>query len=288
MAGNEETKRGDSAGSKPAPAAPTASRPGHSRPGHGLLADRRGLVVGVANHRSIAWGIAQRAHHEGAELAFTFQGEALERRVRPLAEEVGSGIVLPLDVTDDGQLDAAFEAVGERWGRLDFLVHSVAYAEREDLAGRTVDTSRAGFLKAMEISAYSLLSLSRRAESLMPDGGSIIAMTYYGSQKAVPNYNVMGIAKAALEAAVRYLATDLGPAGIRVNGISAGPIKTLAASGVSGLRGMLGTAAERAPLRRNITIEEVGDAAVYLLSDLSASVTGEIHYVDAGLNITAW
>jgi enoyl-[acyl-carrier protein] reductase I len=266
----------------------TETKDAGSRVGSGLLRGCRGLVVGVANHRSIAWGIAERAHREGAELAFTFQGEALERRVRPLAEQIGSDVLLPLDVTDEDQTTAVFDTLGERWGGLDFLVHSVAWAERDDLAGRTVDTSRAGFLKAMEVSAYSLLSLARQAEPLMKERGSVLTMSYYGSQKAVPNYNVMGIAKAALEASVRYLAADLGPAGIRVNAISAGPIKTLAAAGVSGLRTMLSAAAERAPLKRNITIEEVGGAAVYLLSDLSAAVTGEIHYVDAGFNITAW
>jgi enoyl-[acyl-carrier protein] reductase I len=259
-----------------------------SLPPSPLLAGRRGLVVGVANERSIAWGIARNARAAGAELAFTFQGEALERRVRPLAAEAGSSIVEPLDVTQPAEVDAVFARLREEWGRLDFLVHSVAYAERADLQGRTVDTSREGFLKALEISAYSLIALSRAAEPLLTSGGSILTLTYYGAVKAVPNYNVMGIAKAALEASVRYLALDLGPAGIRVNGISAGPIKTLAAAGVSGLRSMLGEAAERAALRRNVSIDDVGKAATYLLSDLSAGVTGEIHYVDAGLSIRAW
>ena len=253
----------------------------------GLLAGKKGLIVGVANHRSIAWGIARQAHLQGAELAFTFQGEALERRVRPLAAEVGSELVVPLDVTRPQELDDTFAALHSSWGKLDFLVHSVAWAERDDLAGRTVDTSREGFLKSMEISAYSLLALTRRAEKLMSDGGSVLALTYYGSVKSLPNYNVMGIAKAALEASVRYLALDLGEQEIRVNAISAGPIKTLAASGVSGLRGMMAQAAERAPLRRNVDIDDVGRAAVYLLSDLSSGVTGEIHYVDAGFSTTA-
>jgi enoyl-[acyl-carrier protein] reductase I len=253
----------------------------------GLLAGKRGLVVGVANHRSIAWGIARQAHLAGAELAFTFQGEALERRVRPLAESVGASLVLPLDVTRDDELEAVFDAIGEKWGKLDFLVHSIAWADREDLKGRTVDTSRDGFLKAMEISAYSLLSLTRGAEPLMSEGGSVLAMSYYGSIKSLPSYNVMGIAKAALEAGVRYLALDLGAQAIRVNAISAGPIKTLAASGVSGMRGMLDSAAERAPLRRNIDTDDVGKAGVYLLSDFSSGVTGEIHYVDAGFSTTA-
>ena len=254
----------------------------------GLLRGRRGLVVGIANHRSIAWGIARHAARQGASLAFTFQGEALERRVRPLAEQAGAELVEPLDVTDGDQLATVVERLRSEWGGLDFVVHSIAFADREDLAGRTIDTSRQGFLKALDISAYSLIALCHALEPLLNDGGSVLAMTYQGSVKAVPNYNVMGIAKAALEASIRYLALDLGPRGIRVNGISAGPIKTLAASGVSGLRGMLGQAAERAPLKRNIDIDDVGGAGVYLLSDLSRAVTGEIHYVDAGLNITAW
>ena len=255
--------------------------------GAGLLQGKRGLVVGVANERSLAWGIAKRAAAAGAQLAFTYQGEALLKRVTPLAESVGSQTVVPMDVTDEGQVDRAIAQVGEALGRLDFLVHSIAYADREDLKGRTVDTSRDGFLKAMEISAYSLLLLARKAEPLMSDGGSILALTYYGSEKVVPNYNVMGIAKAALEAAIRYAAADLGGQGIRVNGISAGPIKTLASSGVSGLRGMLADAAERAPLRRNVDTDDVGAAGLYLLSSLSKGVTGEIHYVDAGFNVTA-
>lgn len=253
----------------------------------GLLSDKRGLVVGVANHRSLAWGIARQARLQGAELAFTYQGEALEKRVRPLAESVDADLVLPLDVTRTDEIEAVFETLSGAWNRLDFLVHSVAWADREDLSGRTVDTSREGFLKALEISAYSLLALARRAEPLMSEGGSLLTLTYYGSLKALPNYNVMGIAKAALEAAVRYLALDLGGGGIRVNAISAGPIKTLAAAGVSGLRGMLESAAQRAPLRRNVDTDDVGKAAVYLLSDLASGVTGEIHYVDAGFNTTA-
>ena len=265
---------------------PADSSPGTPASG-GLLAGRRGLIVGVANKRSLAWGIAQRAHREGAELALTFQGDALERRVRPLAESIGSAIVEPLDVTDDAQIEATFATLAERWGRLDFLVHSVAFANREDLLGRTVDTSRAGFATALDISCYSLIALTRAAEPLMTDGGSVIAMTYYGATKATPNYNVMGIAKAALEAAIRYLAVDLGPKNIRVHGISAGPVRTLAASGVSGMRSMLKAMPERAPLGRNITVDDVGATAAYLLSDLSAGTTGGIHFVDAGFNITA-
>jgi enoyl-[acyl-carrier protein] reductase I len=262
----------------------TEARQERARP---LLSGKRGLIVGVANERSIAWGIARRAAEAGAHLAFTFQGEALERRVRPLAESVDSPLILPLDVTNQGQIEAAFASISEQWGRLDFLVHSVAWADRSDLTGRTVDTSRDGFLKALEISVYSFLALTRKAETLMNEGGSILTLTYYGSVKAVPNYNVMGIAKAALEAAVRYLSLDLGEKGIRVNAISAGPIKTLAASGVSGMRDLLGAAADRAPLRRNVSTHDVGGASLYLLSDLSAGVTGEVHYVDAGFSITA-
>ncbi|MCY3969988.1 MAG: enoyl-ACP reductase FabI [Acidobacteria bacterium] len=265
---------------------PADSSPGSPASG-GLLTGRRGLIVGVANKRSLAWGIARRAHREGAKLAFTFQGDALERRVRPLAESIGSAIVEPLDVTDDAQIEATFATVAERWGHLDFLVHSVAFANREDLLGRTVDTSRAGFATALDISCYSLIALTRAAEPLMTDGGSVIAMTYYGATKATPNYNVMGIAKAALEASIRYLAVDLGPKNIRVHGISAGPVRTLAASGVSGMRGMLKAMPERAPLGRNITVDDVGATAAYLLSDLSAGTTGGIHFVDAGFNITA-
>ncbi len=255
------------------------------RKADGLLAGKKGLIVGVANHRSIAWGIARRAWAEGADLAFTYLGDALEKRVRPLADSLGSEIIVPLDVCNPDDIAATFAAIEERWGKLDFLVHSIAWADGEDLKGRTVDTSREGFLRAMEISAYSLLALAKPAEKLMTDGGSILALTYHGSVKAVPNYNVMGIAKAALEASVRYLAVDLGSEGIRVNAISAGPIKTLAASGVSGMRGMLQTFAERSPLRKNTDTEEVGASAAYLLSDLSKGVTGEIHYVDAGFNI---
>ncbi|MEE2776832.1 MAG: enoyl-ACP reductase FabI [Acidobacteriota bacterium] len=253
-----------------------------------MLAGKKGLIVGVANHRSIAWGIARHSHAAGAELAFTFQSEALEKRVRPLADGIGSDIVLPLDVTYENQVDAVFGEIRERWGKLDFLVHSIAWAPREALRGRTVDTTRDGFLQALEISAYSLIALTRAAEPLMTDGGSILALTYYGSVKTAPNYNVMGIAKAALEAGVRYLAADLGGSGIRVNAISAGAIKTLAASGVSGFRDMLGGYAERAPLRRNVSTDDVGKAGAYLLSDLSSGVTGEIHYVDAGFSITAF
>ena len=268
--------------------APSEIHPPLPAPGLGLLRGKKGLVIGVANHRSIAWGVAQNAAAEGAELGFTYQGEALEKRVRPLAAKVGSDFIEPLDVTDESQIAAVFERARTDWGHLDFLVHSVAYADRSDLKGRTIDTSRDGFLKALEISAYSLISLARAAEPLLRPGGSIIAMSYYGAIKVAPNYNVMGISKAALESAVRYLAADLGESGVRVNAISAGPIKTLAASGVSGLRDLLSSAAERSAIKRNVTTDDVGKAAVYLLSDLSSGVTGEIHYVDGGLSNSAY
>lgn len=252
-----------------------------------LMAGKRVLVFGVANDRSIAWGISQAFHQAGAKLAFTFLNEALDKRVRPLAESVDAELILPCDATNDEQVEAAFKAVEEKWGGLDVLVHSIAFANREDLEGRFVDTSRDGFLTALDVSAYTLVKLSRAAEPLMKaaGGGSIVTMTYYGAEKVVPNYNVMGVAKAALEASVRYLAWDLGAHGIRVNAISAGPIKTLAASGVRGLRGMIGEMAEKAPLRRNVTQEDVGRAALFLCSDLGAGVTGETVYVDAGYNI---
>lgn len=256
--------------------------------GTDLLKGKKGLIVGVANDRSIAWGIARRAAAAGAELAFTYQGDVLLKRVKPLAASVGSKLLTPMDVTDDDQMEAAFDYVRTHLGSLDFLVHCVAYADRDDLAGRTIDTSRAGFLKTMEISAYSLLALARHAESCLNEDASVLALTYLGAMKMVPNYNVMGIAKAALESSIRYLAVDLGDRGIRVNGISAGPIKTLASSGVSGMRILLAGAAERSPLNRNVSIDDVGAAALYLLSPLSRGVTGEIHYVDAGFSMTVW
>lgn len=250
-----------------------------------LLAGKRALVFGVANERSIAWGISEALHGAGARLGFTYQGDALERRVRPLAEGIGADLIVPCDVTNEEEVKAVFRQAAETWGGIDILIHAVAFANREDLDGRFVDTSREGFLKALDISAYSLVALAREAEPLMKDGGSIVTLSYYGAEKVVPNYNVMGVAKAALEASVRYLANDLGPAGIRVNAISAGPIKTLAASGIRGFRGILGVAEERAPLRRNVTQREVGHTALYLCSEWGAGVTGETIYVDAGLNI---
>lgn len=252
----------------------------------GLMEGKRVLVFGVANERSIAWGITQAMQEQGARFAFTFAGEAFEKRVRPLAETVNTDLVMQCDVTNDAEVDEVFRQVAEKWGGIDVLIHSVAYANREDLDGRFVDTSRDGFLMAMEVSAYSLVSLARRAAPLLaPSNGSILTLSYYGAVKVVTNYNVMGVAKAALEACIRYLAADLGPDGIRVNGISAGPIKTLAASGVKGFKGLLGAVEEKTPLRRNVTTGDVGGAALFLCSDLAHGVTGEIMYVDAGYNI---
>jgi enoyl-[acyl-carrier protein] reductase I len=253
---------------------------------HSLFEGKRVLVFGLANERSIAWGITQALHAAGAEFAFTYAGEVFEKRVRPLADSIGARIVVPCDVTDDAQVDAAFAAVAEHWDGLDVLIHSVAFANPEDLDGRFVDTSRAGFLTALDISAYSLVLLARKAAPLLSARrGNVVTLTYYGAEKVVQNYNVMGVAKAALEASVRYLAADLGPDGIRVNAISAGPIKTLAASGVRGFRGILGQVQERAPLRRNVTQGDVGNAAVFLCSDLAAGVTGEVVHVDSGFSI---
>lgn len=250
------------------------------------MAGKRVLVFGVANERSIAWGISQALHAAGAKLGFTFLNEALERRVRPLAERVGSDLVLPCDATDEEQVAQVFRQVEEQWGGLDVLIHSIAFANREDLEGRFVDTGREGFLTAMEVSAYTLVSLSRAAAPLLREsGGNILTMSYYGAEKVIPHYNVMGVAKAALEASVRYLAADLGPDGIRVNAISAGPIKTLAASGIRGFKSMLDIAEERAPLRRSVTTADVGHAAVFLCSEMGAGVTGETLYVDAGYQI---
>jgi enoyl-[acyl-carrier protein] reductase I len=251
-----------------------------------LLEGKRVLVLGVANERSIAWGISEAFHQHGAKLGFTFVGESLERRVRPLAESVGSDLVLPCDVADDAQIKQVFEEVRAKWGGLDVVVHSVAFANREDLEGRFVDTSRAGFQLALNISAYSLVAVAREAAPLLAESkGNIVTMTYYGSEKVVQNYNVMGVAKAALEASVRYLAADLGPQGIRVNAISAGPIKTLAASGIKGFKGILGYVAEKAPLRRSVGVEDVAGAALFLCSDLGNGVTGDIVFVDSGYSI---
>jgi enoyl-[acyl-carrier protein] reductase I len=251
----------------------------------GFLEGKRGIIFGVANDKSIAWGIARALRDAGAELAFTYLNEALEKRVRPLAESLGSSLVLPCDVQKDSDIQAVFDELEKTWGKLDFVVHSVAFAHRDDLKRPFSQTSRDGFSLAMDISAYSLLPISRYAAPLMKEGGSIVTMSYLGAQKAVPNYNVMGVAKAALEASVRYLAAELGPEGIRVNAISAGPIKTLAASGIGQFKEKLKLMDDFAPLRRTVTQEEVGKSALYLVSDLSSGVTGEVHFVDGGFNV---
>jgi enoyl-[acyl-carrier protein] reductase I len=251
----------------------------------GLLEGKTGLIFGVANHRSIAWGIAQALHAEGCELGFSYAIPELEERVRPLAESVGAKLIMEADVSDDAAIERVFGAAKETYGTLDILVHSIAYARREDLEGRFLDTSREGFRLALDVSAYSLVALTRAAVPLMPNGGAIMTMTYYGSEKAMPNYNVMGVAKAALEASVRYLAADLGPQEIRVNAISAGPIKTLAASGVPGFGKWLHYSERVAPLRKLVTTEDIGRTAAWLLSDWAGSVTGQVIYVDAGWNI---
>lgn len=250
-----------------------------------IMAGKRGLVMGVANDRSIAWGIAAQAHAHGAELAFTYQGEALAKRVKPLAASVGSDIVLQCDVTDDASVDAVFTALEEKWGKIDFVIHAIAYADKEELKGRYVDTSREGFLRSLDISCFSFTAIAQRALPLMSEGGSLLTLTYYGAEQVMPHYNVMGVAKAALESSVRYLAADLGPQGIRVNAISAGPIKTLAASGIGDFRHILKWNEYNSPLRRNVSIEQVGGAGLYLLSDLSSGVTGEIHHVDSGYHV---
>ncbi len=250
-----------------------------------LMAGRRGLVMGVANDRSIAWGIARACAAQGAELAFTYQGEALEKRVRPLAESVGSHLVLPCDVTDDASADAVFETLRREWGSLDFLVHAIAWSDKDQLKGHYVDTTRENFLRSLDISCYSFTALCRRAVAMMPNGGSLLTLTYLGAERVMPHYNVMGVAKAALEASVRYLAVDLGGRGIRVNAISAGPIKTLAASGIGDFRYILRWNQYNSPLKRNVTIDEVGGAGLYLLSDLGAGVTGEVHHVDCGYHV---
>jgi enoyl-[acyl-carrier protein] reductase I len=250
-----------------------------------LMAGRRGVVMGVANDRSIAWGIARAVAAQGAELCFTYQGEALEKRVRPLAEQAGSSLVLPCDVTDDASVDSVFERVKAEWGGLDFLVHAIGFADKQYLRGRYMDTPREAFLQAMDISVYSFVSVAQRAVPLMKPGGTLLTMSYLGAERVTPHYNVMGVAKAALEASVRYMAADLGKAGIRVNAISAGPIKTLAASGIGDFRYILKWNQYNAPMERNITIEDVGGAGVYLLSSLSSGVTGEVHHVDCGYHV---
>ncbi|ESR24739.1 enoyl-ACP reductase FabI [Lutibaculum baratangense] len=251
----------------------------------GLLAGKRGLILGVANNRSIAWGIAKAAADAGAELALTYQGDALRKRVEPLAQQLGGQVVGHCDVTDPSTLDAVFAEVERLWGRLDFVVHAIAFSDKSELDGRYLDTSEANFNKTMNVSCYSLTAVAQRAEKLMSDGGSILTLTYYGAEKVMPHYNVMGVAKAALEASVRYLAVDLGRQNIRVNAISAGPIKTLAASGIGDFRYILKWNEYNSPLKRVVTIDEVGQSALYLLSDMGRAVTGEVHHVDSGYHV---
>jgi enoyl-[acyl-carrier protein] reductase I len=248
----------------------------------GVMKGKKGLIMGVANDRSISWGIAKACAEAGAELAFTYQGESLERRVRPLAESIGSDFLMPCDVTDDSSVDAAFKAIKDKWGGLDFVVHGIAFSKKEELDGLYLDTTRSNFLNTMDISVYSFTSVAQRAVPLMNDGGSLLTLTYYGAEQVMPHYNVMGVAKAALEASVRYLASDVGKDGIRVNAISAGPIKTLAASGIGDFRFILKWNELNAPLKRNVTIEDVGRSGLYLLSDLGSGVTGEVLHVDSG------
>jgi enoyl-[acyl-carrier protein] reductase I len=253
----------------------------------GLMQGKRGLIMGVANNHSIAWGISKALSAQGAELAFTYQGDALGRRVKPLAAEVGSDVVLPCDVEDLASVDATFAAIKERWGKLDFVVHAIGFSDKNELKGLYADTTRDNFSRTMVISCFSFTEIAKRAAELMVDDGAMLTLTYGGSMRVIPNYNVMGIAKAALESSVRYLAADYGPKGIRVNAISAGPVRTLAGAGISDARAIYSWNQKNAPLRRTATIEDIGGSALYLLSDLSRGVTGEIHYVDAGYNITS-
>ena len=252
----------------------------------GLMEGKRGLIMGLANDKSLAWGIAKACAAQGAQLAFTYQGEALEKRVRPLAQQLGSDILIPCDVSDMDNLDAAFETLKSHWDSLDFVVHAIGFSDKSELRGKYVDTSLDNFLMTMNISAYSLVAVAKRAAAMMPEsGGSILTLTYYGAEKVIPHYNVMGVAKAALETSVQYLANDLGPDNIRVNAISAGPIKTLAASGIGDFRYILKWNELNSPLRRNVTIDDVGGSGLYFLSDLSSGVTGEVHHVDAGYHV---
>ena len=251
----------------------------------GLMKGRRGLVMGVANDHSIAWGIARELAKQEAELAFTYQGEAFGKRLEPLAASIGSSIMIPCDVEDIATVDNVFAVLKQKWGKIDFLVHSIGFSDRNELKGRYADTSRENFIRTMVISCFSFTEIAKRAALLMPEGGAMVTLTYGGSTRAMPNYNVMGVAKAALESSVRYLATDFGPHGIRVNAISAGPMRTLAGAGIGDARAMFNFQQNHAPLRRTVTLEEVGGAGLYLLSPLSGGVTGEIHYVDSGYNI---
>ena len=251
----------------------------------GLLRGKRGLILGVANNRSLAWGIAKACHGQGAELAFTYQGEAFKRRVEPLAQEVGGLVIGHCDVTEPATIDAAFATLAAKWGALDFLVHAIAFSDKDQLSGRYIDTTPDNFRNTMLVSCYSFTAVAQRAEKLMPGGGALLTLTYYGAEKWMPHYNVMGVAKAALEASVRYLAVDFGPSSIRVNAISAGPLRTLAGAGISHAREMFAFQQRHSPLRRGVTLDEIGGAALYLLSDLSTGVTGDIHFVDSGYNI---
>ncbi|WP_341858834.1 enoyl-ACP reductase FabI [Qipengyuania sp. GPGPB31] len=251
----------------------------------GLMAGKRGLIMGLANDKSLAWGIARQLAEHGAELAFSYQGEALKKRVGPLAEQVGSDFLIECDVSDMDTLDTAFDTLKSRWETIDFVVHAIGFSDKSELRGKYVDTSLDNFLMTMNISAYSLVAVAKRARAMMPEGGSILTLTYYGAEKVIPHYNVMGVAKAALESSVKYLANDLGPENIRVNAISAGPVKTLAASGIGDFRYILKWNELNSPLRRNITIDDVGGSGLYLLSDLSSGVTGETHHVDGGYHV---
>ena len=251
----------------------------------GLMAGKRGIIMGVANNRSIAWGIAKAIHSQGGEIALTYQGDALKKRVEPLAQEIGAFMAGHCDVSDEATVDEVFKNIENHWGKIDFFVHAIGFSDKDELTGRYIDTTPDNFTKTMQISVYSFTSAARRAEKLMTDGGSMLTLTYYGAEKVMPNYNVMGVAKAALEASVKYLAVDLGPKNIRVNAISAGPIKTLAASGIGDFRYILKWNEYNAPLRRTVTIEEVGDVGLYMLSDLSRSVTGEVHHADSGYHV---
>jgi enoyl-[acyl-carrier protein] reductase I len=251
----------------------------------GVMSGKRGLIMGVANERSIAWGIASKLAEQGAEIAFTFQGEALQKRVEPLAASIGSDLVLPCDVTDEASIDALFDALAEKWGKIDFVLHAIAYSDKEELKGQYVDTTRDNFQRTMDISVYSFTHVTRKAAAMMNDGGSLLTLTYYGAERVMPHYNVMGVAKAALEASVRYLAVDLGGRDIRVNGLSAGPMKTLASSGIGDFRYILKWNEYNSPLKRNVTLDDVGGAGLYLLSDLSSGVTGETHHVDCGYHV---
>ena len=253
----------------------------------GLMKGKRGLVMGVANDHSIAWGIARRLADQGAEMAFTYQGEAFGRRVKPLAEKVGASLVLPCDVEDSASVDTVFQTLGSEWGSLDFVVHAIGFSDKNELKGLYADTTKENFVRTMVISCYSFTEIARKAAALMPAGGTMLTLTYAGSVRVMPNYNVIGVAKAGLEASVRYLANDYGPRGIRVNALSAGPVRTLAGAGISDARYMFSYQQRNSPLRRTVTIDEVGGSALYLLSDLSSGVTGEVHYVDSGYHIVS-